>query len=160
MKTVSIFVLVVLLAVSPGSVQAEEGGNQKGDQSSPESGLAVLSDGGVDQVNLFTDDYDEEVIVIEEPVIRRQVGRTMRGFPIEIVELKRRVSYVDLDLSKEADVTAFEQRTEVIAKRACEEIAHRHTFEIMDKRAITRCTKEAVEQSGEQMQAAIAAAHS
>ena len=114
-------------------------------------------DGDVDRIGLFSDDYDEEVFVTEGPVIRRQVGRTKLGFPIEIIELKGRVSYADLDLSREADVTVFELRVETAAKRSCEELAYRHSFEFMDRWAIMRCTNEAVDRSVEQMQAAIAA---
>ena len=127
------------------------------DKSNSESGLAVLPDGGVDRIGLFSDEYDEEVIVNEGPIIRRQVGRTKLGFPIEVIELKQRVSYADLDLSREADVTVFELRVETAAKRSCEELAYRHSVEFMDRRAIMRCTNEAVDRSVEQMQAAMAA---
>ena len=128
------------------------------DKSNPESGLVVLPDGDVDRNGLFNDDYDEEVFVTGEPVIRRQVGRTKLGFPIEIIELKGRVSYADLDLSKQADVTVFELRVETAANRSCEELEHEHPVMLTDRRAIMRCINEAIDRSGEQMQAAIAAA--
>ena len=127
------------------------------DKYNPESGIAGIPDGNGDRIGLFSDDYDEEVFVTEGPVIRRQVGRTKLGFPIEIIELKGRVSYADLDLSKQADVTVFKLRVETAAKRSCEELAYRHSFEFMDRWAIMRCTNEAVDRSVEQMQAAIAA---
>ena len=134
-------------------------GHVMADKSNPESGLAVFPDSDGDRIGLLSDDYDEEVIVAEGPVTSRQVGRTKRGFPIESTELKRRVSYADLDLSKEADVTVFELRVETAARRSCEKLAHRHSVELTGGWTITRCINEAVDRSGEQVQAAIAANH-
>ena len=108
------------------------------DKSNPESGLAVLPDSNVDRNGWFNDEYDEEVFVTGEPVIRRQVGRTKLGFPIEIIELKGRVSYADLDLSKQADVTMFELRVETAAKRACEPSNLRHWLTAADEPGIGR----------------------
>ena len=129
------------------------------DKYNPESGIAGIPDGNGDRIGLFSDDYHEEIFVIGGPVIRRQVGRTKLGFPIEIIELKGRVSYADLDLSKQADVTVFELRVETAANRSCEELEHEHPVMLTDRRAIMRCINEAIDRSGEQMQAAIAAAH-
>ena len=126
------------------------------DKSIPESGLAGLPEGHGDRVGMFSDDYDEEITAIEGSVTRRQERRTKLGFPIEIVQLKQRVSYADLDLSKEADVTVFELRVETAAKRSCEELANRQSLELGGW-TITRCTSEAIDRSVEQMQAAIAA---
>jgi UrcA family protein len=127
------------------------------DNSIPEPGVAGIPDGNGDRSGFFSDDYDKKVIVTEGPVIRRQEGRTKRGFPIEIIELTRRVSYADLDLSKEADVSVFELRVETAAKRSCEQLANKQSFESTSASAITRCVSEAVDRSVEQMQAAIAA---
>ena len=145
--SLSICVIGSLLLISP--VLA--------DKYNPESGIAGIPDGNGDRIGLFSDDYDEEVIVTEGPVIRRQVGRTKLGFPIEIIELKGRVSYADLDLSKEADLFVFELRVETAAKRSCEQLSNKHSYELTSAWAITRCTNEAVEQSAEQVQAVIAA---
>ena len=126
------------------------------DKSNPESGLAGFPDGSGDRIGLFNNDYDEEEIVIDAPVIRRQEGRTKHGFPIEIIELKQRISYADLDLSKEADAAVFELRVETAAKRSCEELARRQWVELTGRWTIRRCTNEAVDRSVEQVQAAIA----
>jgi UrcA family protein len=145
--SLSICVIVLQLLISP--VLA--------DDFIPESAAADLPDGNGDRSGSFGDDYDEEVIVTEGPVIRRQEGWTKLGFPIEIMELNRRVSYADLDLSKEADLFVFELRVETAAKRSCEQLSNKHSFELTSAWAITRCTNEAVERSAEQVQAAIAA---
>jgi UrcA family protein len=145
----SIFTIGLLLSMS--QVMAEK--------SNPEPGLAVDFDGDGHRIGLLNDGYDGEVIVIEGPVTSRQEGRTKLGFPIEIIELKGRVSYADLDLSKEADVTVFRSRVEAAAKKSCEKLAHRHSVELTGRWTITRCTNEAIDRSVEQMQAAIDADH-
>lgn len=138
-----------LLLISP--VMADKANRKSDIAGSP----AVVGD----WVGSFSDYYNGAVIITERPVTRRQEGRTTRGFSIEIIELKRRVSYADLDLSRQADVTVFESRVETAAKRSCEELALRHSIELMDRSAITRCTKEAVVRSVKQVQSAIAANH-
>jgi len=127
------------------------------DNSILELGRADIPDGNDDRSELFNDDYDEEITVTEGSVIRHQEGRTKRGFPIETIELKRRVSYADLDLSKEADMSVFKLRVETAAKRSCEELANRRSVELTGAWTITRCTSEAVARSVGQTQAAIAA---
>ena len=91
------------------------------DNSNPESAPADFSDSDGSQTELISENYNEEVFVYGGAVTSRQTGRTTRGFPIEITKLERRVSYADLDLSKEADVIVFESRVETAAKRSCEE---------------------------------------
>lgn len=128
-------------------------------EANPKSNIAGSPAVVGDRVGSFSDYYNGEVIVTERPVTRRQDGRTTRGFSIEVIELKRRVSYADLDLSRQADVTVFESRIETAAKRSCEELALRHSIELMDRSAITRCTNEAVNRSVKQVQSAIAVNH-
>ena len=101
----------------------------------------------------------EEVMVIEAPLARRQDGWTTGGLPVEIIEVKRRVSYADLDLSKEADVTAFKTRIQTAAQISCEELAASYPVSFTGRWAIAHCTDEALHRSEKQIQNAIAAAH-
>ena len=99
-----------------------------------------------------------EEIVVQAPIVRRQVGRTAIGAKIEVIELRRRVSYADLDLSKDADVTALKARIETTAKESCEQLSDMFPFDPSDRREIQSCTNQAVDGTEKQVQAAIAAA--
>ena len=99
-----------------------------------------------------------EEIVVEAPIVRRRVGRTTSGVPIEVIELRRRVSYADLDLSKYADVTELKTRIETTAKESCERLSDMFPLDPSDRLEIRRCTNEAVDSTEEEVQAAIAAA--
>ena len=99
-----------------------------------------------------------EEIVVQAPIVRRQVGRTAIGAKIEVIELRRRVSYADLDLSKDADVTALKARIETTAKESCEKLSDMFPFDPSDRREIQSCTNQAVDGTEKQVQAAIAAA--
>ena len=100
-----------------------------------------------------------EEIVVEAPFVRRQVGRSATtGAEIEVIELRRRVSYADLDLSKDADVTALKARIETTAKESCEKLSDMFPFRPSDRREIQRCTNQTVDGTEEKVQAAIAAA--
>ncbi|MDH3339590.1 MAG: hypothetical protein OEM76_17425, partial [Gammaproteobacteria bacterium] len=65
------------------------------------TGLVIKTDPAIAQQAA----EDIEKIVVEAPMVRRQAGQTNIGAKIEVIELRRRVSYADLDLSKYADVT-------------------------------------------------------
>ena len=99
-----------------------------------------------------------EEIVVQAPIVRRQVGRTAIGAKIEVIELRRRVSYADLDLSKDADVTALKARIETTAKESCEQLSDMFPLNPSDRAEIRRCTNQAVDGTEEEVQAAIAAA--
>lgn len=100
----------------------------------------------------------EEIVVIEAPIERRRVGRSAIGAPIEIIELRRRVSFADLDLSKHADVTELETRIDNTAKESCEQLSDMFRTDLPSKEDVRRCTDQAVDGTKEQLQAAIAAA--
>ena len=97
-----------------------------------------------------------EELVIEAPITVRQVGRTSIGARIELIELKRRVSYADLDLSKRADVIELETRVETVSKESCEKLSDMFPFDSATERR--RCIKKAIKSAEEQVQAAIVAA--
>jgi UrcA family protein len=99
-----------------------------------------------------------EEIVVQAPIVRRQVGRTAIGAKIEVIELSRRVSYADLDLNRPADVTELKTRIETTAKESCEQLSDMFPSNPSDRNELRRCTNQAVDGAEEQVQAAIAAA--
>ena len=119
------------------------------------TGFVIKTDPAIAQQ--ATEEILEE-IVVEVPIVRRQVRRTAIGAEIEVIELRRRVSYADLDLSKDADVTALKARIETTAKESCEQLSDMSTFDQSDRREIQSCTNQAVDSTEEKVQAAIAAA--
>jgi UrcA family protein len=114
------------------------------------TGLFIKTDPAIAQQTA----EEMEEIVIEAPIVHRQVGRTSSGAKIEVIELKRRVSYADLDLSKSADVTELNTRIETTAKESCEKLDDMFPF---SGEEIQSCTEKAVAGTEEQVQAAIAA---
>ena len=97
-----------------------------------------------------------EEVVVEAPITVRQVGRTNFGAKIELIELKRRVNYADLDLSKHADVIELETRVETISKESCEKLSAMYPLDSATER--WRCIKKTINSAEEQVQAAIVAA--
>ena len=100
----------------------------------------------------------EEVVVIAAPIERRWTERGKYGGEVEVIELTRRVSYADLDLSKQADVTVLETRIETAAKDSCEKLSEMFPLSPSDNAEIRRCINKASDGTEEQVQAAIAAA--
>ena len=98
-----------------------------------------------------------EEIVVEAPFVRREVGQTAIGAKIEVIELRRRVSYADLDLSKYADVNELKTRIKTTAKESCEKL---DDMVPGSGEEIQSCTDKAVAGAEEQLQVAIAAAAS
>lgn len=115
------------------------------------TGFVIKSDPAIAQQVV---EKAHETIVIEAPIVRRQVGIDK----VEVIELRRRVSYVDLDLSKYADVTELKTRIETTAKESCEQLSDMFPHDPSDRREIRRCTNRAVDGTEEQVQAAITAA--
>ena len=65
-------------------------------------------------------DKMDKIVVIGAPIERtRIVGRSEIGAPIEVIELRRQVSYADLDLKKYADVMKIKSRIQKVAKESC-----------------------------------------
>jgi len=102
-----------------------------------------------------------EEIVVEAPMESRQVGRSSStGAKIEEFNLKRRVSYADLDLCMNADVTEVKARIENTAKDLCKELSDKFPLNPSDPAEIGRCTTKAIDGTDEQLKAAIADAQS
>ena len=118
------------------------------------TGLFIKTDPAIAQQT--AEEVDE--IVVEVPIVRRQVERTTSGAKVEVIELRRRVSYADLNLSKYADVTELKTRIETTAKESCEELSDMYPLDPSDRGEIRRCTNQAVDGTEEQVHAAIAAA--
>lgn len=118
------------------------------------TGLFIKTDPAIAQQT--AEEVDE--IVVEVPMVRRQVERTTSGAKVEAIELRRGVSYADLDLSKYADVTELKTRIETTAKESCVELSDMFPTDRWDRGEIRRCTNQAVDGTEEQVHAAIAAA--
>jgi len=97
----------------------------------------------------------EVVTVVAAPIELRHEGRTVRG-PIQVTELKRRVSYADLELHSRADMTMLETRIETIAREICQELSYMVPFGTRTE--LRRCVKRAIHETEEQVQAAMASA--
>ena len=99
-----------------------------------------------------------EEIVLEAPFIRRAERVAIGASKAEVIELRRRVSYADLDLRKSADVTELKTRIEKTATESCEKLSEMFRLDRMDKDEIQRCIDMAVDGTEDELQAAIAAA--
>ncbi len=76
----------------------------------------------------------------------------------EFIELKRQVSFADLDLADYADVVELEARIEAVAKNSCHMLSEMFPFDGSGKMEIHRCQKRAIASALEQKELAIAAA--
>jgi len=117
------------------------------------TGLVIKSDPAVAQQ--ASEEIEE--IVVEAPITVRQVGRMNAGAREEIIGLKRRVSYADLDLSEHADVTELETRVESVSKESCKKLFGMYPFGSVGEEL--RCIEKAINSAEEQVQAAIVAAN-
>jgi len=101
----------------------------------------------------------EEIVVIESPVLHRQVERAdMTGRVIETITLKRHVSHVDLDLSKYADVIELKSRIEINSKEVCEVLDELVRIPQWGSANIANCIQKAIGSADDALREAIAAA--
>ena len=99
-------------------------------------------------------------VVVRAPMDREIVTRRAVGSRGEIIELRRSVSFADLDLSKSEDVLELEQRIELAARMSCEELEEMFPFEQDDDAAnIRRCTREAIKGTEDELRNVVAAAN-
>lgn len=102
-----------------------------------------------------------EEIVVEAPIVRRELGRTAAGAKTEIIELRRRVNYADLDLSKYKDVMELKARIKTTARESCEKLDEMFPLtEASGSEEILRCTDKAIAGTENKVEAAIDAAAS
>jgi len=103
----------------------------------------------------------EEVVVVEAPLEGREIGRSSTtGAKIMEYDLRRNVSYADLDLCSDADVSEMDVRIENTAKDLCKELSAKFPLNPSDNTEIKRCTAKAIESTKVQMQEAVAYAKS
>jgi UrcA family protein len=103
----------------------------------------------------------EEVVVVGAPIQRsRAKGWGTYGSSTEVIELSRRVSYADLDLTKYEDVMEMEKRIETTARESCEKLSDMFRLELPKANEVRTCTKTAVANARERLQVAIAGANS
>ena len=116
---------------------------------------------------VLAQDYDEEQtgaaieeIAVEAPTIGRKVtARGTSGYTTEVVQLKRRVYYADLDLTKDSDILELEKRIEMTAREACEALEEMFPRGQKDAGDVYRCTKQAIENTEEDFENIVAAAN-
>jgi UrcA family protein len=99
-----------------------------------------------------------EIVVIEAQVEVSKVTENTFGRKSNLIELKRRVSYADLDLSKHADVIELQSRLETVSKESCEMLYSISVTDLVPMDEKRRCVKDAIDRAEKQTQAAIIAA--
>jgi len=100
----------------------------------------------------------EEIVILEAPaVIRYPEAKSPVGSPYEAVELTRRVSYADLDLSQSSDVKALENRVDVTAKETCRDLSEMFAPYMTTDQTNT-CVRRAVADAMDQVDSAVAMA--
>jgi len=98
----------------------------------------------------------EEIVKVEAQLQHRFDGPpSATGSRTEIFELKRQVSFADLDLRKAADVAALKKRIEVTAKESCEELARINPMPAWNSADIQRCARKAVASANDGLEAAL-----
>lgn len=98
-----------------------------------------------------------EITVVGSPgetAVKRVIGRTAFGGKVELITIKRKVSYADLDLVKHADVLALQSRVSSTAKEECGDLVK--TFPLIEPGR--DCVKRAVARTSPEMDAVVAAA--
>lgn len=119
----------------------------------------VLTSGPVSAQGENDDQAELEKIVIEAPMVHRRVEKDSPAHgKTEAIELRRRVSIADLDLTRHADVVALEARIEEAARDSCKRLADMFPLISQGRTEIARCTKKAIDSAEEQKQAAISEA--
>ncbi len=101
-----------------------------------------------------------EEVVVEAPVVRRKVAATSpTGYTTEMIQLKRQVTFADLDLTDDGDVKELEARIETTAKEACQALDDMLDRDKQDPTDVFRCTKQAIKDAKEELEAVVAAAN-
>jgi UrcA family protein len=100
-----------------------------------------------------------EEVIVEAPVVRRKVAASSpTGYTTEMIQLRRQVSFDDLDLTQDSDVKKLEERIEITAKEACQALDDMLDRDQQDATAVFRCTKQAIKDTREEFEAVVAAA--
>ena len=100
----------------------------------------------------------EEIVKVEVLVTSRFVGRPNElGARTEVYELKKTVSFADLDLRKEADVGELEKRIENTAKETYKALSAMDPITLWYKADYRRCVREAIESTDSEIEIIFAA---
>ena len=103
-------------------------------------------------------DVIEEIVKVEVLVTSRFVGRPNElGARTEVYELKKTVSFADLDLRKEADVGELEKRIENTAKESCKTLSEKYPISLSYQADHRRCVREAIESTDSKLETVFAA---
>jgi UrcA family protein len=101
-----------------------------------------------------------EEVVVEAPVVSRKVAATSpTGYTTEMIQLRRQVTFADLDLTDESDVKVLEERIETTAREACQALDDMLDRDKQDPTDVFRCTKQAIKNARKELEAAVAAAN-
>jgi UrcA family protein len=101
-----------------------------------------------------------EEVVVEAPVVRRKVAATSpTGYTTEMIQLKRQVTFADLDLTDASDVRELEERIETTANEACQALDEMLGRDKQDPTDVFRCTKHAIKGAKKDLEAILAAAN-
>jgi UrcA family protein len=101
----------------------------------------------------------EEVVVIEASIDEQLGKRPPTGYKTDPIQIKRHVSYADLDLDEPADVQELEQRIEMAAQEACETLERSFPLGQKSMADVRRCVIRAIEGTKETFDAVVARAH-
>ena len=96
----------------------------------------------------------QEVTVIAERPTTTVVGRTSSGVAIELIELRHRVSFADLNLATPSGAADLGKRVSNAAKSACDELDKLYPLEAKE----ANCAKKSADAAMSQVHAAVAAA--
>jgi UrcA family protein len=95
----------------------------------------------------------EEIVKVEVLVTSRFEGRPNElGARTEVFEVRRAVSFADLDLRLAADVDELDRRIESTAQEACETLEERHPLPMWRKGDRQRCIREAIESTDQELE--------
>jgi UrcA family protein len=76
-----------------------------------------------------------------------------------MIQLRRQVTFADLDLTDDSDVKELEGRIETTAQEACEALDDMLDRDKQDPTDVFRCTKQAIKNARKELEAAVAAAN-
>ncbi len=95
-----------------------------------------------------------QVTVQASHVKRKEIGVSESGAPIELIQLSRRVSYADLDLSSTQGAAVLDKRIEATARAACQQLKTLYPLEQWDTDTST-CVADAVRDAKKQAEVAL-----
>ncbi len=100
----------------------------------------------------------EEVVKVESLVTSRLARHPSEfGVWTKVFELKKAVSFADLDLQKESDIDELDKRIEDAAKESCKALSETRRLPLWGDAAHRRCVREAIKSTDDELKTAFAA---